>query len=293
MQEPIFFRSLWGVKNSEWETYFPALRSQGINGIEGSLSDIGLAVDGGERFFSLIQKHEMKWICGLYSGWIDYIGEEPDDSQDVSKHLVCLKTQISTLMQLSMKPYHINCHAGSDRFSRSESLTFFKDALSMIKILDSSLSFETHRGRILYNPWIALDLVQEIPDLRFTLDLSHWVVVAERLIPIKALDPILIRTQHIHARIGTPQSSQVSNPSRMDQHVREYFESVWKRVLTFSTCSKNSLCLEYGPFDEGGYQPLVKKSDLNEWISEMPLEDLIATEAKRLHITFLDIMRNN
>lgn len=44
------------------------------------------------------------------------------------------------------------------------------------------ISHETHRGRCLYHPAIALDVVQSFPELKLTLDMSHWAVVTERLV---------------------------------------------------------------------------------------------------------------
>jgi sugar phosphate isomerase/epimerase len=288
------FRSLWGVKSSEWEIQFPRLKQSGINGIEASLADVGATVgatvgaDSGERFVRLIKKFEMSWICGLYSGWIDYLGEP--ESKNVEEHLECLEQQLKSLLSLPIKPIHINIHAGSDSFSREESITFFKGAaLLTATYLKSEIpfSYETHRGRILYSPWVALDLVKEFPDLRFTLDLSHWIIVTERLLTIEVLEHILARTSHIHARIGTRQSSQVSNPSSVDViEERLYFESVWKAVLRYQqerSQKQSTLCLEYGPADEGGYQPkILCLKERAEYTTEFNLDDLIAQEAARL-----------
>lgn len=77
---------------------------------------------------------------------------------------------------------------------------------------------ETHRGRILYNPWITRDICKVFPTLKLTADLSHWCVVAERIFdPASGLDDdwqeildiVSERTHHIHARVGYEEGPQV------------------------------------------------------------------------------------
>lgn len=90
------------------------------------------------------------------------------------------------------------------------------------------ISHETHRGRILYSPFVALRVADAFPSIRFTLDLSHWVVVAERKIDVDLLAPIISRTLHVHARIGTSQAPQVADPRGEGvAEWRGYFEDVW------------------------------------------------------------------
>lgn len=277
-----YLRSLWGVKESRWENYFPQLSNQqGIRGIEASLSDIGFEKDHGKRFFQCIQANNQEWICGAYSSWIDYIGE-PEVGKSVANHIATLKEQLLAVMSLQQLPIYINIHAGSDDMTSSDSLEFFRLALVACKeIIGDKIpfGFETHRGRILYSPWVALDLLRQGVDLYFTLDLSHWVVVTERFLSLETLEPILRRTRHVHARMATPQASQVSNPTRIDSSIRKYFESVWKRASLVKT-----MTLEYGPRDEGSYQPVFYLNGQEH--VEIDLDLLIAQEAKRLQETF-------
>jgi sugar phosphate isomerase/epimerase len=178
-------------------------------------------------------------------------------------------------MQVMVK----NNKTGSDEMTISQATEFFKGALVVIdKILKNkvSISFETHRGRILYSPWVALDLVERFPALKFTLDLSHWVIVSERLIDITKILPILKNTLHLHLRLGTRQSSQVSNPVTMDVTIKEYFEECWRLAVGYGAMTG---CLEYGPVE---YQPVGFDGKV-----EMELETLIALESKRLSTTFI------
>ncbi|KAI8894849.1 hypothetical protein BC833DRAFT_603343 [Globomyces pollinis-pini] len=189
---------------------------------------------------------------------------------------------------MEVEPIHINCHSGLDDFSFQDAVSFFKsvEGLETKVGLKCSLSHETHRGRILFSPWRTLELIKEIPSLKFTLDLSHWVVVSERLIEIDRILPVLERTLHIHARLATPQASQVSNPNTMDTIIKQYFEKVWLTVWKSQARSNVQFLLdpEYGPLCDS-YMPN------NTWFTdgkvtkvggELDLDELIISEGKRL-----------
>lgn len=73
---------------------------------------------------------------------------------------------------------------------------------------------ETHRGNFTENIPQTLQLIERVPDIRFTADLSHFVVVgefygwedegaAERMMPI------LERVSHMHGRISSGEQVQV------------------------------------------------------------------------------------
>ena len=77
-------------------------------------------------------------------------------------------------------------------------------------------SFETHRATSLYSPWLTLEIVQQLPQLRFTADISHWIVVSERLLddPAMTSSAFIERVHHIQARVGYDQGPQVPHPPR-------------------------------------------------------------------------------
>lgn len=73
--------------------------------------------------------------------------------------------------------------------------------------------------------------------LRVTADISHFVVVSERLLDEGEGDRELLRTiiphvGHIHARIGTTQASQCPDPTNeVFTAEREFFERIWKQII--------------------------------------------------------------
>ena len=268
------YRSLWGLENQDWEATFLMLKEQGFQGIEASLGDIKYKLDNGARFVSLLQAHDLKWICGVYTGWDDYEG--PWQRKSVAEHLEQYEKQLQAAFSLPVTPIHVNVHSGADDFTREEAIEFFEKALALERTyshLNVSISHETHRGRILYSPWVARDLFARFPELTITLDLSHWVVVAERLFDcpehFEFLSKIVVpRVRHVHARIGTAQAPQISSLST-EKFTDEisHFEQVWELVrksLQDNHQSSWTMTPEYGPYP---YQPESSQEDLNDMIS--------------------------
>jgi len=73
---------------------------------------------------------------------------------------------------------------------------------------------ETHRNNFTENLPQTLQLIERVPDIRFTADLSHFVVVGEFYGwedegALERMLPILERTSHIHGRISNGEAVQV------------------------------------------------------------------------------------
>lgn len=73
--------------------------------------------------------------------------------------------------------------------------------------------------------------------LRITADFSHFVVACERVLDVGEEDKELLRTiiprvGHIHARMGTTQSSQCPAPTHEAfKEERRFFETAWKQII--------------------------------------------------------------
>jgi sugar phosphate isomerase/epimerase len=81
---------------------------------------------------------------------------------------------------------------------------------------DSGIPFfvETHRNNYTENLPQTIALIERIPDIRFTADLSHFVVVGEFYgwedeRAHERMMPVLERTAHMHGRIGNGEQVQV------------------------------------------------------------------------------------
>ncbi|MBI3923884.1 MAG: TIM barrel protein, partial [Armatimonadetes bacterium] len=94
---------------------------------------------------------------------------------------------------------------------------------------------ETHRNNFTENLPQTLALIERVPDIRFTADLSHFIVVGEfygwpeERVP-ERLAPVLERTSHIHGRIGNGEQVQVDVGDGSGQ-TPQFFVEMWSIAL--------------------------------------------------------------
>jgi hypothetical protein len=58
--------------------------------------------------------------------------------------------------------YFINSHTGYDGWNEQERIRFFEKILEIEKAEGVTVSHETHRRRVLYNPWVTRDLLLRV-----------------------------------------------------------------------------------------------------------------------------------
>lgn len=187
---------------------------------------------------------------------------------------------------LGQGPVLVNCHTGSDFFTFEENMAFIEAANTISAQYGIPVYHETHRGRFTYSLPITNTYLSRIPDLKLTLDISHWMVVHESLLEGKEelLAPVITRSHHIHARIGHTEGPQVNDPKApewkkaLDRHL-EIWESIikkgWKEhngVFTVTT--------EFGPPD---YMPTLPYTGMplsDQWQSNVHMMEAIKERLK-------------
>ena len=242
-------RHLWGVEEP-WEAFFAGLKAKGYGAIDAALWD-----ESKDAWLKdQLQKNSLQLVCMIHSG-----------GGTVAEHLRGYEAVYKRAR--SFKPFRIYAHAGKDSFNESQQNEFFSAALA----IDPKVAFETHRGRILYNPWTTARLMEKFPQLRLNSDLSHWACVSESLLEGPGERAILKeaaeRTDHLHARVGHEQGPQVPDPrneiwrAQRDAH-EAWWDQIWesqkRRGMEVST-----LTPEFGPPAYQPTNPITGKVDLN------------------------------
>ncbi len=158
------YRHLWGL-NGTWEQLFPGIAGEGYHGIEAPVP----AVEHTELFRVLLHENHLRYIAmGFTHG------------RDPTEHLASLRPQLMQAKACAAEL--VNVHAGSDRWDIATGERFLAEAMTLAAGLGIRVVFETHRGRVLFNQRDTMALCRALPDLRLTLDISHFVVVGERLL---------------------------------------------------------------------------------------------------------------
>jgi sugar phosphate isomerase/epimerase len=127
----------------------------------------------------------------------------------------------------------VTVHAGRHRWTPSEGAKFFDEALRVVEASKLKVNFETHRGRLLYEPVQTAEYVRQFPELHLVADFSHWACVTESLLGDQDdhLQAAIPRVRHLHARVGHEEGPQVPDPrsERWSGHV-EAFGKMWDRI---------------------------------------------------------------
>ena len=228
-------RHLWGV-TLPWEQAFPKFKVEGFVGIEAPMP----APEDAERFKRLLREHGLEFRGMVFTG-----------GAGVREHVASLRGQLQQAQGCGAT--HVTAHSGSDAWSIDQAVEFFMEAMVIEKQLGLEVAHETHRGRLLFNPWQARDVLAKCRGLRLCCDFSHWVCVAERLLG-DCED--IVRTAaehcaHVHARVGYEEGPQVPDPSapeyapHLAAHER-WWDMVWASQRARGM-SASTLTPEFGP----------------------------------------------
>lgn len=193
-----------------------------------------------QRFKQLVKERNFGVIAMVFTA-----------GSSVADHLRSLEIEVERAQQLA--PRFVNAHSGRDSWSPAEAKHYFAEALEIERRSGLTIAHETHRGRVLFNPWITRDLLLSFPELKLTCDYSHWVCVAERLLDAETdiLELCAQRAHHIHARVGHEQGPQVADP-RAPEYQRHllaherYWDMIWASQETRGV-SVSTLTPEFGP----------------------------------------------
>lgn len=225
----------WGFRGNIDE-FCKLSKEAGYDGIEvwtpGKKEDL-------EGLMEAVEKYQLK--LGLLAGnW----------GNSYEEHLASF--QVSIENAINLKPEFINCHSGKDYFTSEQNARFFEFTFGVKQQSGIPISHETHRGRILFSAPVASHFIDRYPDLRITLDISHWCCVHESLLADQqpTIDKVLERVDHIHSRIGFPEAPQIPNHDD-DQYlsaVQAHF-NWWDEVVKIKAENGEKLTMttEFGP----------------------------------------------
>ena len=251
--ELLIMATNWGFAGNADE-FCAKAKKEGYNGIE-----VWMPGDdkGRNEIAEATKKH------GLLLGFL-YGGSD----KDPQKHLTQFKDGVTAGAKL--KPIYINCHSGKDYFSFEQNKPFIDFTTQLSKQTGIPIYHETHRGRSLFAGHTTRNFIEKIPELRITLDISHWCAVHESLLwdQTETVDLTLSRTDHIHARVGHAEGPQVSDPRapEWEDAVKKHIEW-WDKVVERKKKNGERLTIltEFGPPDYLWTLPYTRQPVADQW----------------------------
>jgi len=263
------FKTMWGVEG-DFETACIEAKTAGFDGIEGPAPE-----DEETRAYwkTCLQKHGLRYIAEAVTGG-DYV---PRRDLDVEGHLQDLDAILSRSAELT--PLFVTCIGGLDAWSEAQSLRFFEAAMTRAEKYGLQISFETHRSRSLFNPWVTRRIVEALPQIALTADISHWCVVCERQMDTEpeTIEAIAPRVRHIHARVGYDQGPQVPHPAAPEYaYALQAHQACWERFWDAQRTRGMDVTTVTPEFGPDGYlhtlpftqAPVADLWQINRWMGE-------------------------
>lgn len=232
-----FFQTDWG-RNVSWDAYCEKTKASGYDGIETWFprkTEDRLALD------NALKKHDLQviYLAGA-DKTVDFETSLERYTQDL-------------LMIVPFDPVAINSHTGSDFFTFEQNRAFIDAANTISKKNNIPIYHETHRSRFSFNLPDTEQYLKAIPDLKLTLDISHWMVVHESLLgdQDKNLEIVIDRTHHIHARVGHQEGPQVNDPQAPEwRNALNRHLDTWEKVIRKQWAENDrplTITTEFGP----------------------------------------------
>lgn len=256
----------WGFEGT-LDEYCAKVKKEGYDGIE-----IWWPMDkkGQDELFAALKKYslEVGFLCG--AGEANY-----------ETHFGHFKTMIDAAATNTVqKPLYINCHSGRDYFSYEENKTFIDHTNALSKKTGILICHETHRSRMLFAAPVGRQFLEKNPELKITLDVSHWCNVSESLLADQpqTMQLAIDRTEHIHARIGHPEGPQVSDPRapEWEAAVKAHL-SWWDAVVERKKKNGEVLTVltEFGPPDYMPTTPYTRQPLADQWAINVHMMHLL------------------
>jgi len=268
------FKTLWGFNGASLDEAITQLLSAKMQGLEGPAPD---QIAQQQQMFELLIGNNISYIAEITTAG-SYV---PDRQATLQDHLNSLESKLQHSAPLY--PRFVTCLGGCDAWPESQSIDFFHQAILLAEKYNLDISFETHRSRSLFNPWVTQRIVEQIPDINLTVDFSHWCVVCERLMDteLDVIHAIANNVFHIHARVGYEQGPQVPDPRAPEYEYalrahQSWWEIIWQAQINRGF-NISTMTPEFGP---DGYlheapfscKPVADLWDLNQWMAQVELE---------------------
>lgn len=260
-----FFCPRWGSEHLSWPVFIQQVKEAGYDGIEFAIAHT-----------TTRQELDEVWNLAQQKG-LDIIPQHYDtQSAAVAQHI-----ELTLAWFEKIKPYpakKINSQTGRDFFSMEEN-TRVLEAVRQATT-GQIVCHETHRGKFSFAAHITQQYLKVIPWLELTLDMSHWVCVAESDLADQkpAMEEAVTRTQHIHARIGFSEGPQITDP-----RLAEWQEAValhlhwWDRVVQCMREKQQALTIsaEFGPHPYMLHHPGTQQPLASQWAINVYMADLL------------------
>ncbi|MGK6350093.1 sugar phosphate isomerase/epimerase [Parapedobacter sp. DT-150] len=263
----LFFCPRWGAEEVPWTDFLVGVKSAGYNGVE-----VGIAKG------TTIQEMDTMWEAAEKRGLVLIIQHYDTSAAEFSKHYDAYADWFEKIRDYPA--VKVNSQTGRDFFTYEQNKALIDLATGFTAASGLPVFHETHRSKFSFAAHVTQAYLAGIPDLRITLDISHWICVAETYLADQpdAVTLAIQRTGHLHARVGYTQGPQVPDPrvaewrDALDIHLRWWDQvvGVWKARNE----ARMTITPEFGPSPymvhlPGTLTPISDQWEVNRYMMEL------------------------
>ncbi|WP_421904660.1 sugar phosphate isomerase/epimerase family protein [Mameliella sp.] len=219
------YRTTWGLVGPDtvWPTLGSFIRdaaAEGYAGVEFPLAHLAFEDPDEARAIARVREG----LAENGSNVIPLIATRPADYGSAADHLAEFRRQAGVAAQLGASKAVV--HAGADSFDHETAVGYLRDAGRVAEDHGILACMETHRARLLNDPWRTARFLDAVPDMLLSCDVSHWHVIVDRepLDLMHLFEEAARRSGHVHARVGHEKGPQVPHPADpiWEGHVAQY-----------------------------------------------------------------------
>ena len=211
-----------------------------------------------QTLLDTLHDYDLELIGQYWQSFESDLGEHGRNYEKYLRHLI------------AADPVFVNCQTGKDYFTFEQNRQLFAIAARVSAETGVAIIHETHRGKALFAAHVCQNYLTELPDIRLTLDISHWCNVHESLLEDQpeAVNLAIRHTDHIHSRVGHSEGPQVNDPRAPEWDlVLNAHLGWWDQIVETHRQAGTQLTVttEFGP---APYMPLLAYTQMpvaNQW----------------------------
>ena len=128
---------------------------------------------------------------------------------------------------------HVNIQVANLTATVDAAIALMETLLAVSRDCPIPVFYETHRGRLLNDLFWTSDILDALPELMLTGDLSHYVTAHEMDLPVaphlaQRIDKVITRCGAFHLRVAGPNQIQLPVEAPVSAGWREVFEGWWR-----------------------------------------------------------------
>lgn len=249
-----YYAPAWG-NTLPFDTFCKNVKNAGYTGVEMALPFEQREKQG---ILTTLKEYDLELIGQYYQSFESNLDEHSRNYEKYLRHLI------------AAKPVFINCQTGKDFFTIDQNKQLFELAARISAESGIKIIHETHRGKALFAAHICHNYLTKFPNIRLTLDISHWCNVHESLLEnqTEAVNLALSHADHIHSRVGHPEGPQVNDPRapEWEQTLNTHL-GWWDKIVETHRTKGTQLTIttEFGPATYLPVLPYTQMPVANQW----------------------------